>query len=115
MRVLGGHKFRNLGNLLNGWTDWHKIQPRMGIGLGMDIAKKNLPHETPEGAFWWVLLSQNMNILGYASDIMFQLDACGQCPCHHKSHFWVSSAASVVQLQWWVMFPLDLPKDLKNS
>ena len=29
--VLGGHKFKSLGNLSNSWTDWHRIR------LGMDI------------------------------------------------------------------------------
>ena len=51
----------------------------MEIGLGMEIAITNLPHEAPEGAWGGgggYLLSQNVNILGHA-ECQFQLCACG--------------------------------------
>ena len=104
--VSGGHQFRNLGRVLNDWTDWYPVPNlahvcrfiwewtfvfikskhlrsiggifgvswgqkfesvkggqmsghigttfgiHMEVGLGVDLAKTNLPHEAPEGAMW---------------------------------------------------------------
>ena len=58
-----------------------RLEPHFGIcmeiGLGMDIAKTNLPHEAPEGAMGGGgVLSLIFNILGHA-ECQFQLSACG--------------------------------------
>ena len=43
--VLGGHKFKSLGKLLNSWTDWHRIR------LGMDIGLIHFAPQYPRGHF----------------------------------------------------------------
>ena len=43
--VLGGHKFKCLGKLSNGLTDWHQLL----VLLGMDIAKYNSPLNSTRG------------------------------------------------------------------
>ena len=45
--LLGGHKFKSLGKLLNGWTDWHHIWYVCGFVWEWTYAKYNSPLNTP--------------------------------------------------------------------
>ena len=49
--VLGGHKFKSMLKLSNGWTDWHQIGTRVQIHLGMDIRQTNCPSRH-KGGTW---------------------------------------------------------------
>ena len=49
--VLGGHKFKRLLNLSNGWTDWHQIWHTRAGSSGNRYTPNKLPFETQGGHF----------------------------------------------------------------
>ena len=56
---LGGHKFKSLGKLSNGWTDWHQIWHTCADSSGNGYTPNNLPLETQEGT-WGVFRWSNI-------------------------------------------------------
>ena len=44
-----GNKFKSLGNLLNGWTDWHQIWHTCAYSSGNGYTPNKLPLETQGG------------------------------------------------------------------
>ena len=46
MWVLGGHKFKSLLKLSNGWTDWHQIWHTCEDSSGNGYTPNKLPFET---------------------------------------------------------------------
>ena len=46
---LGGHKFKSLGKLLNGWTDWHQISYTSVDSSGNGHRLKTIRPTIPRG------------------------------------------------------------------
>ena len=51
MGVLGGHQFKSLLKLSNGWTDWHQIWNTCADSSGNGYTPNKLPFET-QGGTW---------------------------------------------------------------
>ena len=49
--VLGGHKFKSLGKLSNGWTDWHQIWYTSADSSGNGHMLNTIRPSIPQGAF----------------------------------------------------------------
>ena len=56
--VLGGHTFKSLGKLSNGWTDWHKIWYTSVDSSGKGHRFKQFAPRYPRAALWVVLWDQ---------------------------------------------------------
>ena len=78
---LGGHKFKCLGKLSNGWTDWHQIWYKFadssGNGHGLNTIRPSIPM-----GFYWRSQIQNLEKLS------------NNCTDWH--HIWYTSADSSV-------------------
>ena len=61
---LGGHTFRSLGNLSNGWIDWHQIWYMSVNSSGNGHRLKQLAPRYPRAALWVVLWDQQFKRLG---------------------------------------------------
>ena len=48
---LGGHPFKSIEKLSNGWTDWHQLWFTSADSSGSRQAKYKSPHNTPGGIF----------------------------------------------------------------
>ena len=48
--VLGGHKFKSMLKLSNGWTDWHQLLHTCADSSENGYTPKKLPFETQGGA-----------------------------------------------------------------
>ena len=61
---LGGHTFKSLGKLSNGWTDWHQIRYTSVDSSGNGHRLKQLAPRYPRVAFLVVLWDQQFKRLG---------------------------------------------------
>ena len=52
---VGGHKFKCLGKLSNGWTDWHQICYKSADSSGNRHRLNTIRSSISQGAFWGVL------------------------------------------------------------
>ena len=55
---VGGHTFKSLGKLSNGWTDWHQIWYTSVDSSGNGHRLKQLAPRYPRVALWVVLWDQ---------------------------------------------------------
>ena len=62
--VLGGHKFKCLGKLSNGWTDWHKIWYKSADSSGNRHRLNTIRPSIPQ----WVLGGHKFKSLGKLSN-----------------------------------------------
>ena len=60
----GGHTFKSLGKLSNGWTDWHQIWYMSVDSSGNGHRLKQLAPRYPRAALWVVLWDQHFKRLG---------------------------------------------------
>ena len=60
---LGGHTFKSLGKLSNGWTDWHQIWYMSVDSSGNGHRLKQLAPRYPRVALWVVLWDQQFKRL----------------------------------------------------
>ena len=60
--VFGGQQLRNLGTLLNGWTDCHQMLHMSADSHGNRHNIKTLGRRDPLGAFWGIHGGGNSNI-----------------------------------------------------
>ena len=68
---LGGHKFKSLGKLSKGWTDWHQIWYTSVDSSGNGHSLKTI---RPRAALWVVLWDQQFKRLG---NVVKRLDRMG--------------------------------------
>ena len=61
---LGGHTFKSLGKLSNGWTDWHQIWYMSVDSSGNGHRLKQLAPRYPRAALCVVLWDQQFKRLG---------------------------------------------------
>ena len=61
---LGGHTFKSIGKLSNGWTDWHQIWYMSVDSSGNGHRLKQLAPRYPRAALWVVLWDQQFKRLG---------------------------------------------------
>ena len=61
---LGGHTFKSMGKLSNGWTDWHTIWYTSVDSSGTGHRLKQLAPRYPRAALWVVLCDQQFKRLG---------------------------------------------------
>ena len=61
---LGGHTFKSIGKLSNGWTDWHQIWYMSVDSSGNGHRLKQLAPRYPMAALWVVLWDQQFKRLG---------------------------------------------------
>ena len=61
---LGGHTFKSIGKLSNGWTDWHQIWYMSVDSSGNGHRLKQLAPRYPRAALWVVLWDQKFKRLG---------------------------------------------------
>ena len=71
---LGGHKFKSLGKLSKGWTDWHQIWYTSVDSSGNGLRLKQFAPRYPRAAFWVVLWDQQFKRLG---NVVKRLDRLG--------------------------------------
>ena len=78
---LGGHKFKSIGKLSNGWTDWHNIWYTSVDSSGIGHRLKKFAPRYPRVAFCVVLWDQQLKILG---NVVKRLDRLGINFAHAK-------------------------------
>ena len=78
---LGGHKFKSLGKLSNGWTDWHQIWYTFVDSSGNGHRLKQFAPRYPGATFWVVLWDQQFKIL---ENVFKRLDRLGINCAHAK-------------------------------
>ena len=78
---LGGHTFKSIGKLSNGWTDWHQIWYTSVDSSGNGHRLKTIRPTIPTAAFWVVLWDQQFRILG---NVVKRLDRLGINFAHAK-------------------------------
>ena len=61
---LGGHTFKSIGKLSNGWTDWHQIWYMSVDSSGNGHRLKQLAPRDPRAALWVVLCDKQFKRLG---------------------------------------------------
>ena len=61
---VGGHTFKRLGKLSNGWTDWYQIWYASVDSSGNGHRLKQLAPQYPRAALWVVLWDQQFKRLG---------------------------------------------------
>ena len=71
---LGGHKFKSLGQLSNGWTDWHQIWYTSVDSSGNGHSLKTIHTTIPQGGILDGLWDQQFKILG---NVVKRLDRLG--------------------------------------
>ena len=78
---LGGHTFKSIGKLSNGWTDWHQIWYTSVDSSWNGHSLKTIRPTIPQGGILGGLWDQQFKILG---NVVKRLDRLGINFAHAK-------------------------------